>query len=225
MPPYWVSVEGIEGVGKSYLTRLLAAQLGDRCLLLSEVTDQQAPCLTSQVITALSKAGDFWLRTGHPATETLALLAVKVHDYERLRARPGPLPEIIIEDRGIDSVALYQAAILTAPGTPPGTVHAAAERIYATARHWRPLPDRTLLLTDDPATCLARLQQRIGRPVSTEDRALIDRAGQMYDAQAAAEPARFRIIDRAGRTTAETVHDMRRACASPPMAGRHPCAT
>ena len=224
MPPYWVSVEGIEGVGKSHLARLLAAQLGDRCLLLSEVTDQQAPCLTSQVITALSRAGDFWLRTGHPATETLALLAVKVHEYERLHARPDPLPEIIIEDRGIDSAALYQAAILTAPDASPDAVQTAAERIYATARHWRPLPDRTLLLTDAPATCLGRLEQRTGHTFSTEDRALIGRAGQMYAAQAAREPGRFRIIDRAGRTTGETVQDMRRACSRPPVAGGQRCA-
>lgn len=216
MAPRWVTLEGIEGVGKTYLGGLLAARLGGRCQLLSEVTDHQPGILPSQVITALSRAGDLWLRTGHPATETLALLALKVSEHERIQFWGGTVSDIIIEDRGVDSAAVYQALILAGPDAPAGHVHRLTELIYATARHWRPLPDLTLLLTDDLGTCLSRLQQRTGRVITAADCTLVSRAAQLYARQAAREPARFRIVSRAGRSTGETVEELFHACTSPP---------
>jgi dTMP kinase len=121
MAPRWVTLEGVEGVGKTYLGRLLAARLGSRCRLLGEVTDHQAHVLPGRVIAALSRAGDLWLRTGHPATETLALLALKAGEHERL-SQEHTAAEIIIEDRGVDSVAVYQALILAGQDAPDAQV-------------------------------------------------------------------------------------------------------
>lgn len=225
MGPYWVTLEGIEGVGKSYLARLLAARLGDRGLVLSEVTDHAVQTLPGQVITALSRAGDLWLRTGHPATETLALLALKVREHERMRATPGARAGVIVEDRGVDSVALYQAAILTGQDAPVEDTHAVAQRIYATAMHWRPPPDRTLLLVDDFEICLARLERRTGLALSAADRNLVSRVRQLYTLQAAREPTRFQIVDRTGRSEQETLEELCQACISQPAAAERQCAT
>jgi dTMP kinase len=84
----WVTLESVEGVGKTYLARRLAQQLGPGCTLLSELTDQDAEGLPGQVITALSRAGDVFLRTGHPLTETFALLALKVRGRDSSRICP-----------------------------------------------------------------------------------------------------------------------------------------
>src|ERR1700754_3519943 len=80
--PAWVSVEGLNGVGKTYLTRLLAARLGPTCRLVSELTDHHPDGFTGRVIAALSRPGSTFLRTGHPLTETFALLALKVYEPE-----------------------------------------------------------------------------------------------------------------------------------------------
>ena len=217
MPARWITLEGIEGVGKTYLAGRLAARLGSGCRLLSEVTDAASGSLTSQVITALARTGDFWLRTGHPVTETLALLALKVAEYERLQS----LGEdgIILEDRGIDSVAVYQALILAGTGAPDTAVRQVMDLVYATAGRWRPPPDRTILLTDDTARCLSRLRERTGAAVSRQDQALVERAAGLYEGQAAREPGRFRVIRRAGRDPEETIGELVAACALPP-AGR-----
>jgi dTMP kinase len=220
MRPYWITLEGIEGVGKTYLTRLLDARLGSRGTVLIEVTDQGAKTLTGQVITALSRAGDLWLRSGHPATETLALLALKVGEYESRQGRHDMGAEVVIEDRGVDSVALYQAAILAGPHASVAQAHTLAQQIYATAARWRPLPDRTLLLVDDFDVCLARFEQRTGRTVSSVDRGLMRRAAELYTSQAALEPERFRTVNRAGRSQQETLEDLYRACADPRAAGK-----
>lgn len=216
MTPIWVTIEGIEGVGKTYLGGLLAARLGSRCRLLSEVTDHQPRTLPSRVVAALSRAGDLWLRTGHPAAETLALLALKAGEHERIRAEGGTYANIILEDRGVDSVAVYQSLILAGLDAPDAHVRRLMELIYATAGHWRPAPDCTLLLADGISTCISRLEQRTGQTITASDRLLIGRAARLYADQAAHEPSRFRVIDRAGRAAEEIVSELAQACSSGP---------
>lgn len=210
----WVSVEGVEGVGKTHLVRQLAAGLAVRCVLLDEITDQAGAGLVNDVVSALSSAGDPFLRTGHPAAETLALIALKIREYERARHLRDAGPEIVLEDRGIDTVAVYQAVIISGTDATLELTLDLARLIYATAAHWCPLPDLTLLLTDDLDRCIGRFQARTGHILPPGDRALIARAGQLYDRIAARQPHRFAVIDRARRTETEVLGHMRAACLS-----------
>lgn len=205
----WVSVEGLNGVGKTYLAGRLAARLGPSCTLLSELTDHGGEGLTGRVIGALARPGGTFLRTGHPLTETFALLALKVYEYERLARAPQPAARLVLEDRGPDTVAVYQAAILTAD---PAVAAGLVERIGAAATMWRPTPHRTLLLVDDFDTCIGRFAARLGTPVQPADRALLVRVDQLYRDLAAARPDRFRIVDRAGRGDDDVLDEMHAHC-------------
>lgn len=204
--PWWVSVEGLNGVGKTHLCHRLAVQLGPGCRLLSEVTDAGQDQLTARVIDALIKPGATFLRTGHPVTETFALLALKVSEYERLQP-PPPGVAVVVEDRGVDTVAVYQAAIMEMD-SPRIRAADIVTRVQETAAAWRPAPDVTLLLVDDLEVCLARFCDRIGAPVTRADRALLARVADLYAELAAAHPDRFRVIDRTGRTEEEVLEVM-----------------
>ena len=70
--PLWVSIEGINGVGKTSAARATAAHLGARCVLLDELTDTSEVALHEQVIAALTVPGDPFLRTGQPAVAQAA---------------------------------------------------------------------------------------------------------------------------------------------------------
>jgi dTMP kinase len=208
-PPLWVSIEGVEGVGKTYLAPRLAAWLGARCTLVNEVTDTAPTELVGKVIEALSSDGDLFLRTGHPLTETFALLAVKAYERER----HGEIAaSFVLEDRGFDSVAIYQAIILA--GDDATEEVTLARRIQAVAEHWHRPPDLTLLVVDDIDRCLQRFSSRIGRALRPDEVDLVVQADRLYTRFARAEPDRFEVIDRRGHDDVETVEQMHDACLS-----------
>jgi dTMP kinase len=197
--PLWVSLEGINGVGKTHLAHALTERLAGRARLVSELTDGGGDKVIAAVVAALSTDRTF-LRTGHPLTETMALLALKVREHELVAALPDP-PQVVIEDHGVDTVAVYQAAIATPPdGTGlEQAMRDTADAVYATAAEWRPLPDLTVLLVDDPAAFERRFAEREGRPVAPDERRIIDRAARLYRWRARVEPGRIRVVDRAAR--------------------------
>lgn len=193
-PALWISIEGINGVGKTSAARAAATMLGPRGLLLDELTDQPGASLPERVIAALGAGGDPFLRTGHPVVETLALLASQVHKAERLAQRETTGVEVVIEDRGMDSVAVYQAAILCAQDleTRPEDV---VRHVLSSMWRWRTFPDATILLTGDPAVCAARFADRIGQRLSAADIAMIERIDALYRTAAADEPGRYIVVD------------------------------
>lgn len=190
--PPAVALEGTNGTGKTYLARRAAAALADRCHLLPELPDSPPASLPGQVIAALRAGGGQFLRSGAPRTETLLLAALHVHRHEALpRLSPGT---VVLEDRGPLSAAVYQAAVLCPDGQDAAV--AAAGQILALIAAWRPLPARTLLLTDEPGRCLERFERRTGRPASPDETALMTAVAGLYGLVAARYPGQVTVVDR-----------------------------
>jgi dTMP kinase len=200
--PLWVSLEGINGVGKTTAARSAAAGLGAECVLLDELTDSCGDILHGRVIAAPSEQGDPFLRTGHPVVETLALLALQVGKAEQLAGHDLTGVQVIIEDRGVDSVAAYQAAILCSkhPDTSPESV---ARQVLTGVRRWRRLPDATILLIGDTPVCVRRFADRIGRPLAPADKRLIEQIDSLYRTLAASDPGRYTVLDTAAMSPAD----------------------
>jgi dTMP kinase len=222
-PLAWVSVEGVEGAGKTYLSGHLASLLGPGCVMVSEVTDHGPDTTEGRIIAALSACGDPFLRTGHPAAETLALLALKARAYSSVMSSAAPGTRLVLEDRGPDTVAVYQAAILHPSGTPSQMLHV-AQQILAVAMYSRPLPDLTLLLTDEPGLCEERFAARIGRPVTPGERVLMREAARIYALLAESEPDRYAVISRHGLTSGQVLAAMSAACRRLIARKEIPCA-
>lgn len=193
-PRVSVSLEGINGVGKTYLGALATRRLGDESLPLAELPDSGPSTLPGQIISTLRAGGDLFLRTGYPRTETLLLIALHVHRHE---ATPVGRGQVILEDRGPHSVAVYQAAILAeADHMSDADALKVSQLILGTIAQWRPLPQITLLLRDESARCRSRFEERLGRPTTPDERALMARVDQLYGLMADTLPHEFRIIDR-----------------------------
>jgi dTMP kinase len=207
---HWISLEGVNGVGKTHLARRLAEHLGPDSLLLDELTDA-ADTTAEVIVDALAAANGTFLRTGHPLTETFALAALKVREHEKVRSLPQP-PAVVLEDRGVDTVAVYQAVILAGPDADMRRAAHLADRVAAIPAPWRPPADLVILLRDDLPACIARFEARTGKPVSAADRQLLAQVDDLYASRAAAQPARWRVCTVTGRTDTEILDEIHNWC-------------
>jgi dTMP kinase len=173
-----VTIEGIDGSGKTSLVKRLPALLpGADLVLTHEPTDGHT-----------GKAVRDALVRGAPPLETLFLFLADRAAHapgieEAVRAR-----KIVICDRYHDSTVAYQSVAI---GSLPG-VDDLREFLRSFARHF-PRPKLTVLLRADPAACIRRLEAR-GPKIPYEREEFIAKVQEAYLALAAAEP-RFKTVD------------------------------
>ena len=102
--------------------------------------------------------------------------------------------DVILEDRGVDTVAVYQAVIMCSqyPASPPEGV---ARHVLSATLRWRPLPDATILLTGDLSVCARCFADRIGHPLAPADMQVIERIDVLYRTMAARDSRHYTIVD------------------------------
>ncbi len=182
-----ITIEGLDGAGKSTLAEALAGEIAARgCAV--ELLREPGGVPVSERIRELVK--DPLLEVA-PRTEALLYAAARAQlVHERLE----PLlagGAIVLLDRFVDSSLAYQGA-----GRELGVAQVAAINRFATG----PLePDRTLLLRISPAASRERQHERALSPdrLEREGDGFFEQIAAAYDELARAEPERIRIIDAA----------------------------
>jgi dTMP kinase len=180
-----ITIEGLDGAGKTTLAEGLAAALrsdGRPIELLREPGGVEL----SERIRALVK--DPSLRVD-ARTEALLYAAARA---QLVAERLSPSLEVgswVLLDRFVDSSLAYQGA-----GRGLGVEEVRAINLFGTGGL---TPDRTLLLRVDRATRAARQAVRGEAPdrLEREGDGFFEAIGAAYDALAAAEPERFRVLD------------------------------
>lgn len=190
------SFEGISGCGKTYLIEALKSRVPiETTAFVTEVVDREGLALDREIISLLATCGDRFFRSGKPRTETFLLLALKMFDYE-VRISPAlATGHMVIEDRSIDTIAIYQSMLLYPEKSIEQQLEVAHE-IYNLATRWRRTPDITFLIEDNFDTALKRVEQRESQLLTVDERAILQRAAQLYTSYARAYPSRFVILNR-----------------------------
>jgi len=179
----FVSVEGLDGAGKSTQLRRLAARLRDAG---HDPVETREPGGTAgaEEIRALLKGGA--AARWSPECEIVLFTAARRDHWDKVIGPALAAGRIVLCDRFADSTRVYQ-------GTTP------ARREMVEALHSLLIgrdPDLTLLLDVPPAAARARMAQRGGggdRLEARSDAALTART-EAFRALQAAEPGRIRTI-------------------------------
>jgi dTMP kinase len=172
-----ITIEGIDGAGKTTLAGALHDALG------VEVIREPGGVELSERVRALVK--DPALHVS-PRAEALLYAAARAQLVAELLGPRLEAGEALLLDRFSDSTLAYQGA-----GRGLGVEEMRRLDAFATGGL---TPDRTLLLTLAPEVALARLDAQRDR-LESAPLEFFAAVAAAYDALAAAEPERFRMLD------------------------------
>jgi len=194
-----ITIEGIDGAGKSTLAQVLVRELTARGAGGHPVELLREPggVDVSERIRALVKDPSL---TVAPRAEALLYAAARAQLVEELLEPLLQRGILVLLDRFVDSSLAYQGA-----GRELGVEEVRHLNMFATAGL---TPDRTLLLRIDPALGRARQDERALQPdrLEREGEGFFARIAAAYDELADEEPERIRAID-AGQTPADVLRD------------------
>lgn len=182
----FVTLEGIDGAGKSTQAALLAEALGPETLLLREPGGTAA----GERVRELIKDPAIELS---PRAELLLFCAARAELVERVIRPALDDGRDVVCDRFMDSTVAYQGA---ARGVGIDTARALNEVAVAGC-----VPDLTVLLRLGPVVAAQRGAGRGGfgsDRFEAEGEAFQARIATAFDELAAAEPERFQVIDAGG---------------------------
>jgi dTMP kinase len=180
-----ITIEGLDGAGKSTLADALTSSLAARGLAV-ELLREPGGVEISERIRALVKDPALAVL---PRTEALLYAAARAQLVEQ---RVLPLLNsgaVVLLDRFVDSSLAYQGA-----GRALGVQAVRTINLFATGGL---VPDRTLLLRISPADGRARRRERALAPdrLEREGEIFFATIASAYEELAAAEPQRIRVID------------------------------
>lgn len=202
----FITLEGIEGAGKSTVARFAREWLAARGIATQLTREPGGTPLAERVRSlVLDRQGE----PITPVTETLLMFAARALHVENLIKPALARGEWVICDRFTDATRAYQ-------GGGRGVSPALIEQL-AGAVHGQLVPDCTLLLDLPVEAGLERVKQRSG-PAPTdrfeeEPARFFERVRHTYLTLAKSEPARFRVID-AGKPLAEVQSQVAQALES-----------
>ena len=178
-----ITVEGLDGAGKTTLVAGLSAALerrGEHVVVLREPGGVEVSERIRDLLTDPALEID-------PRAEALLYAAARA---QLVAQELRPLLDggtTVVLDRFIDSSLAYQGA-----GRGLGVEAIRQLNAFGTGGL---APDRTLLLRIDPAAGLGRIADRPADRLEREDVAFFAAIAAAYDALAAAEPERISVID------------------------------
>lgn len=185
-PARFISLEGIEGAGKSTLARALESALRERGLSVLVTREPGGSPLAEQLRTLVLERGPECIT---PTAETLLMFAARSIHIEN-RIRPAlEQGQWVICDRYSDATRAYQGA---GRGVDSALIEGLAQAVHA--QLW---PQRTLVLDLPVEQGLARARARHGGGDRFEDQdhRFFERVRARYLRLAADEPQRVRLID------------------------------
>ena len=211
MKGFLVSLEGISGCGKTYFLKKIREELEDfPTTFVNEISDRTGNGLDKIIIDILTRTGDRFFRLGYPLTETFLIIALKMFDCESTISKALSEGKLVVEDRSIDTIAIYQAILLNQSNSENyEKILNTANKICALVTEWRRLPDLTFLLKVNFDVAICRTQKRLGRELADNELALLRTAAKIYEMYAAQHQHRIVQLDTDSMDNAQVLEEIK----------------
>jgi dTMP kinase len=186
----FITLEGIEGAGKSTVARIVCEWLTARSIAVCLTREPGGTPLAERVRQIVLERGAERLS---PVTETLLMFSARGIHVENLIRPALARGEWVVCDRFTDATRAYQGS---GRGLDTAWIDSLAASVHGDLQ-----PDCTLLLDLPPAVGLARARQRSGLAADrfeAETEAFFTRVRAGYLDLARREPQRVRVVDAAG---------------------------
>ena len=183
----FITLEGIEGAGKSTVARLVRDWLAARSIGVRLTREPGGTPLAERVRQVVLERGE---ETLTPVTETLLVFSARAIHVENLIRPTLARGEWVVCDRFTDATRAYQGS---GRGVDAGWIDTLAAVVHGDLR-----PDCTLLLDLPPAVGLERARRRSGVAADrfeAETEAFFTRVRDGYLDVARREPHRVHVID------------------------------
>ncbi len=190
----WISIDGVDGVGKTVVAQYLATVL-DGATLVPEFSQSLEGAYLQEAVT---KGGPRFPSLSR-MEKSLLFLADFFRQYDMLIRGALQQGRIAISDRGYVSKYVFQLLVLSYDHD-PAAVEAMLDALF---RLIAP-PDLTLYLTCEEHLCLQRLIQRDGQCDSGRV-SFLRQAKQAYLRYLQSHPLRYAQIDQDGQQSKEDV--------------------
>ena len=185
----FITLEGIEGAGKSTVARLVCDWLTARSIGVRLTREPGGTPLAERVRQVVLERGE---ETLTPVTETLLVFSARAIHLENLIRPTLARGDWVVCDRFTDATRAYQGS---GRGVDAGWIDALATVVHGDLR-----PDCTLLLDLPPAVGLERARRRSGVAADrfeAETEAFFTRVRDGYLDVARREPQRVHVINAA----------------------------
>ena len=185
----FITLEGIEGAGKSTVARLVRDWLAARSIGVRLTREPGGTPLAERVRQVVLERGE---ETLTPVTETLLVFSARAIHVENLIRPTLARGEWVVCDRFTDATRAYQGS---GRGVDAGWIDTLAAVVHGDLR-----PDCTLLLDLPPAVGLERARRRSGVAADrfeAETEAFFTRVRDGYLDVARREPQRVHVINAA----------------------------
>ena len=181
----FITLEGIEGVGKTSAVECVVAWLRAQNREVTATREPGGTQLGERIRALVLEHNDIPIA---PLAELLLMFAARAQHLEQ-RIRPAlARGEAVVCDRFTDATYAYQGA---GRGLPASHIDSAAQLVHGDLA-----PTLTILLDAPPEVGLGRAGARSAADrFETEQVQFFARVRQAYLERAAAEPARFAVID------------------------------
>ncbi len=187
----FITIEGTDGVGKSYyLTKL--RESGNQVIM-----DEDLEGFGAEIFHILYTKNDIFYRHGNPLQEFLCFLAVEMQESKKVKSllKNGD----VMKDRGVDTICMYAALQME------GDFLKNYKKLLGITKKVVKLPNLTYVLTDDFEKIVERGQKRIGRSYSEDEQTFLRKVHEGYNILIKEFPKRIKEVSLKNRTEIEII--------------------